>query len=51
MALVARIGTPERLPEAAERTMEGVAVREIVVAAIEPSAPIKVELALRGVRA
>lgn len=46
VALAVRLGAPERLPEPAWRTLDGVAVREVALAALEPSAPIKVELAL-----
>ncbi len=40
--------TPERLPEAGEqRTLAGIAIPVVGLSALEPSAPIKVELALR----
>lgn len=40
--------TPERLPERGEsRTFAGVAIPVIALSALEPSAPIKVEIALR----
>jgi serine kinase of HPr protein (carbohydrate metabolism regulator) len=49
LALVVRlVDTPERLPEAqTARRIAGIAVPEIALAGLEPSAPIKVELALR----
>lgn len=46
IALAVRIGAPDRLPDAATRSIAGVAVREVVLDALEPSASIKVELAL-----
>ena len=40
--------SPERLPERGEsRTFAGVAIPVIALSALEPSAPIKVEIALR----
>ena len=40
--------TPERLPEAGEqRSLAGIAIPVVGLSALEPSAPIKVELALR----
>lgn len=39
-------GARERLPEAATRTIAGVAIPVVTLAALEPSAPIKVEAAL-----
>ena len=47
VALLVRIGSPERMPEPGSRDVAGVAVRELVVAALEASAPVKVEWALR----
>lgn len=45
--LVVRLGeAPERMPEARFAAIEGVAVAEILLDAFEPSAPIKVEMAL-----
>lgn len=38
---------PERLPEPSARTLMGIAVPAVALAAFEPSAPIKVELALK----
>lgn len=51
VALVVRIvDSPERMPETGgERRIAGIVVREIALAALEPSAPVKVELALRQV--
>ena len=46
VALAVRVDAPERLPEPAWRRLDGVAVREVAIAALEASAPIKVELAL-----
>lgn len=46
VALLVRAGTPERMPEPATCAMEGVDVPVIVLSFLEPSAPIKVELAL-----
>ena len=48
VVLAIRLGTPDRLPEHRWCDLAGVRVRELVVDAREPSAPIKVELALRG---
>ena len=39
-------GTPDRLPEPATRDLLGVAIRVVVLAAFEASAPLKVERAL-----
>lgn len=47
IALVIRAGTPERMPEPATCAMAGVVVPLIVLPLTEPSAPLKVELALR----
>ncbi len=49
LALVVRLGAPERLPEPRRRSIDGVDLPEIVVAAFEASAPVKVEWALRAV--
>jgi serine kinase of HPr protein (carbohydrate metabolism regulator) len=46
VALVATIGAPERMPEPSTRQIAGIVLPVIVVAALEPSAPIKIELAL-----
>lgn len=51
VALAVRLGAPERLPDPAFRTLEGVSIPALVVDAREPSAPIKVELALRSLPA
>ena len=46
--LVAIVPAPPRMPtEGRLRRIAGVALREVVLPALEPSAPIKVELALR----
>lgn len=45
--LVVLADAVERLPEPASRLLAGVAVPVVVLRALEPSAPIKVELALR----
>lgn len=49
VALVVTIdAAPERMPpRAAERRIAGMAVPEVALAALEPSAPIKVEMALK----
>lgn len=47
VALVIRAGTPERMPELATCAMAGVVVPLIVLLLTEPTAPLKVELALR----
>jgi serine kinase of HPr protein (carbohydrate metabolism regulator) len=45
--MVVIVETPERLPEArALRHIAGIGVAEIALASLEPSAPIKVEMAL-----
>lgn len=50
LALAVRIGTPHRMPRADEtRTIEGQSLAVMTVAALEASAPVKVEWALRGV--
>jgi serine kinase of HPr protein (carbohydrate metabolism regulator) len=47
LALVVSLGAlPERMPDPRTRTLAGLALPEIVLASLEPSAPIKVELAL-----
>ena len=48
VALLVRLSdTVERMPERATHGIAGIAIRQIVLDAREPSAPIKVELALR----
>lgn len=49
VALVVTVdGTPERLPlTASERRLAGVTVPMVALAALEPSAPVKVEMALK----
>lgn len=49
VALLIRAGTPERMPEPATCAMAGIVVPMIVLPLTEPSAPLKVELALRAV--
>jgi serine kinase of HPr protein (carbohydrate metabolism regulator) len=53
LALIVRlVDTPERLPfDDAARKIAGVAIPEIALNALEPSAPIKVELALKRLHA
>ena len=52
LALAVRIGSPERMPEIVEvRVIEGRSLPAITVAALEASAPVKVEWALRAVTA
>ena len=51
LALAVRLGPPERLPEARCCSINGIEVAGIVVAPFEPSAPVKVEWALRAVAA
>ena len=46
VALLVRLGAPERLPEPAVRDLLGVAVPEMIADPFHASAPIKVELAL-----
>ena len=47
VALLADLDSvPERLPEAASRSIAGIAVPTVALAALEPSAPIKLERAL-----
>lgn len=46
VALLVRSGTPERMPDPATCAMMGVAVPIITLSLLEPSAPLKVELAL-----
>lgn len=48
VALLVRSGTPERMPEGETWVKAGVTVPMIVLALTEPSAPLKVELALRA---
>ena len=40
---------PERMPEPAVRLVQGIRVPAVALGALEPSAPIKVEMALRGI--
>ena len=47
VALAVRIGAPERMPERRYRTIEGHSVPAVIVAALEMSAPVKVEHMLR----
>lgn len=47
VALLIRAGTPERMPERQTCAMAGIAVPMILLSLTEPSAPLKVELALR----
>jgi serine kinase of HPr protein (carbohydrate metabolism regulator) len=48
VALLVRLGAEaDRLPEPATRSIAGVTIPEIVIDPHQPSAPIKVELALR----
>jgi serine kinase of HPr protein (carbohydrate metabolism regulator) len=46
LALAVRLDAPERMPEPDSCELLGVAVPQVTLAALEPSAPIKVELAL-----
>ena len=46
VALAVQLGEPERLPEPGTRLLAGIEVPAVTLAALEPSAPIKVELAL-----
>lgn len=48
VALLVRLATPERMPDADARRIAGVDVPAISIAGFEASAPIKVELALRA---
>lgn len=48
VALLVRSGTPERMPEPQSCAMAGVTVPMIILSLLEPSAPIKVELALKS---
>lgn len=48
VALVVRAGAPERMPEPATCAMAGFEVPMITLPLLEPSAPIKVELALNA---
>ena len=47
VAMLVRAGTPERMPEPQSCVMAGVIVPMIVLPLTEPSAPLKVELALK----
>ena len=49
VALAVRIGRPDRLPVPAWRELADVRVPELMIDALEPSAAIKVELALRNI--
>lgn len=46
VALLVRAGTPERMPLPATCAMAGIELPMIVLSLLEPSAPLKVELAL-----
>lgn len=46
IALVARVGTPDRIPDFATEAILGIDVRLLEVAALEPSAPAKLSRAL-----
>lgn len=48
VALLVRAGTPERMPEPMTCAMMGITVPMIVLPLTEPSAPLKVELALKS---
>lgn len=49
VALLVRLDRPvERMPERADEMIAGVAIPVIALSGLEPSAPIKVELALAG---
>lgn len=50
VALLAVIGVPERLPDEESAVLCGIRLPRLVIAPLEPSAPIKVELALRRLR-
>lgn len=50
VALVVAAGVPERMPDAATCAMAGVDMPMIVLSLLEPSAPLKVELALERLR-
>ena len=48
VALIVTLGhTVDRMPEPATRTVAGVEIPVVAISGLEPSAPIKVELALR----
>lgn len=46
VALLVEAGAPERMPEPASCAMAGVTIPMMTLALLEPSAPLKVELAL-----
>ena len=49
VALVIEAGDPERMPEPATWAIQGIVLPRLRLALLEPSAPLKVELALRAI--